>query len=154
MKSLVRFFLRLARCSSGSAAVEMTIIVPMAVSLMAGGVDFGMALATQATGVKAVRDAARYLGTLPPSVVCGWGQTNAQNLAVYGNLAGTGNPLITGWSTSNVTITTSPTANCGAGYTTIIVTATIPYTSIILASMPIAGTINLSARHEEPSIGQ
>jgi hypothetical protein len=132
----------------------MTLVVPMAISLMAGGVDFGMALATQATGSKSVHDAARYLGTLPPSAVCGWGQTNAKNLAVYGNLDGTGNTLITGWSTTNITITTSP-AGCAAGYTTIIVTATIPYTSIILASfLPISSTFNMSTQHEEPSIGQ
>ena len=43
----------------------MTIVVPVAISLMAGGVDFGLAFTTQATGSKSVRDAARYLGSLP-----------------------------------------------------------------------------------------
>ena len=61
MRTLFKFLLQLARSSSGSALVEMTIIVPVAISLMAGGVDFGWALSTQATGSKSVRDAARYL---------------------------------------------------------------------------------------------
>ena len=61
MRSMFKFLLRFASCSSGSALVEMTIVVPVAISLMAGGVDFGLALSTQATGSKSVRDAARYL---------------------------------------------------------------------------------------------
>jgi Flp pilus assembly protein TadG len=133
----------------------MTIVVPVAISLMAGGVDFGWAFATQATGSKSVHDAARYLGTLPSSAVCGWGQANAQNLAVYGTLDVTGNPpsLITNWQTSNVSIVTNP-ADCPTTQPfTVIVTATIPYTSIILASfLPISSTFNLSTRHEEPQV--
>lgn len=154
MKSPIKFMLRLAGDSTGSALVEMTIVVPVAISMMAGVVDFGMAFATQATGGKSVRDAGRYLSTLPSSAACGWGVANAKNLAVYGNLAGTGSPLITGWATSNVTITTSP-ANCATQPYTIIVTATIPYTSIMVASfLPISSTFTLTAQHEEPSLGQ
>ena len=52
MRSLFKLLARVARCTSGSALVEMTIVVPVAISLMAGGVDFGMAFATLATGSK------------------------------------------------------------------------------------------------------
>ena len=44
MRSLFKLLVRLARCSSGSALVEMTVVVPVAISLMAGAVDFGMAV--------------------------------------------------------------------------------------------------------------
>ena len=89
------------------------------------------------------------------------GQTKAKNLAVYGNLTGTGNPLIAGWSTSNVTISTDP-LGCAAGYTTISVSATIPYTSIIagmfcsnwIGACTNFGSFNIPTQHEEPSIGQ
>src|SRR3974377_721518 len=118
MRSLFKFPLRLARCSSGSSLVEMTIILPVAISLMAGGVDFGWWVSTQATGSKSVRDAARYLATLPTSIsVCSNAQavTNAQSLAVYGKLGGvdgTDTPLVPGWqmnggTNNNVTISCS-----------------------------------------------
>src|SRR5450631_3669781 len=69
MKPLFEFFLRLAHCSSGSALVETAIVVPVAISLMAGAVDFGMALSTQTTLSKSVRNAARYMASLPTSRV-------------------------------------------------------------------------------------
>jgi len=149
MRSPVKFLLRLARCSSGNALVEMTIIVPVAISLMAGGVDFGLALTTQATASKSVRDAARYLGSLRASE-CNDQISNAQNIAVYGNLSGTGTALVPNWdanggANNNVNIT------CGS---TIVVSAKIPYDSIILVSfLPISGTLTLSTQHEEPQLG-
>ena len=47
--------------------VETTIYMPIVISLMVGGVDFGMAFSAHATVGKSVRDAARYLGSLPIS---------------------------------------------------------------------------------------
>jgi len=149
MRSLVKTSLRLARCSSGNALVEMTIVVPVTISLAAGGVDFGMALTTQATAGKSVRDAARYLGSLRASE-CNDQISNAQNIAVYGNLSGTGTALVPNWdanggANNNVNIT------CGS---TIVVSAKIPYDSIILVSfLPISGTLTLSTQHEEPQLG-
>ena len=116
---------------------------------MAGGVDFGLALTTQATASKSVRDAARYLGSLRASE-CNDQISNAQNIAVYGNLSGTGTALVPNWdanggANNNVNIT------CGS---TIVVSAKIPYDSIILVSfLPISGTLTLSTQHEEPQLG-
>jgi Flp pilus assembly protein TadG len=91
----------------------MTIVLPVAVSLMVGGVDFGLALSTQATAAKSVRDAARYLGSLRAGD-CDSERAKAQNLAIYGNLSGTGDPLVPNWNASggtdnNVNITCGPT---------------------------------------------
>jgi Flp pilus assembly protein TadG len=149
MSSFFKFLLQLARCSSGNALIEMTIVVPVAISLTAGGVDFGMALTTQATAGKSVRDAARYLGSLRASE-CNGQIANAQNIAVYGNLTGTGNALVPNWNANggannNVSIT------CGS---TIVVSAKIPYDSIIFTSfLPISSTLTLSTQHEEPQLG-
>ena len=149
MKGLIKPLLQLARCSSGSALVEMTVVVPVAISLMAGGVDFGLALSTQATAAKSVRDAARYLGSLRAGD-CDSERAKAQNLAIYGNLSGTGDPLVPDWNATggtdnNVNITCGPT---------IVVSAKIPYTSIFHATfLPIASTYTLHTEHQEPQVG-
>jgi Flp pilus assembly protein TadG len=146
MKSLFKFLLQLARCSSGSALAEMTIILPVAIALMAGGVDFGWWVSTQATGSKSLRDAARYLGSLPASD-CNAATANAQNLAVYGSFTA-GTPLIPNWQPSNVTVT------CPATLSSVTVSATFPYTPLILVKfLPIASTYTLSAQHVEPQVG-
>jgi Flp pilus assembly protein TadG len=159
MKPVFKFFLRFAHCSSGSALVEMSLIVPVAVSLLAGAVDVGMALSTQATGNKSVHDAAQYLANLPATAVCGgnpWGRPNAKNLAVYGQLtANPGSELITGWSPSNVTITYSSGCTSSPPQPfNITVSATFPYNSIILASfVAIASSYTMQATHQEASLG-
>ena len=156
MRSLFKFLLRLARCSSGTAMIEMTIVIPVAISLMAGGVDFGMALSTQATGSKSVRDAARYLANIrwASAGPCNWPTTpdavdQAKNLAVTGQLTG-GTALIQGWQKSDVTVSCDSTTNP----VTVTVSATFPYNSIIVATfLPIASTYTLRTQHEEPQVG-
>jgi TadE-like protein len=158
MRSAINSLLRFARCTSGNALVEATIIIPMVLSLMAGGVDFGLILSQQATGEKAVRDAARYLATVPLTAVCTWGLTNAQNLAVYGKLnpvSGVDAPLITGWSANggaNNNVQLGPDTNC-ANPTIIQLQASIPYSSVFLSSiLPNVSTWTLYAEHEERQI--
>src|SRR5262249_40414463 len=141
MRSLLKLLLQVKRCSSGSALVEATLFVPVTISLMVGVVDFGWGFQTWATANKSVRDAARYLGSLPVSVVenttthvwvglPGWATTNAENLAVYGNTAGSGSPLVPGWQKSgggtnnNVTVV-PPSAGTSPPYV-ISVTAKFP----------------------------
>ena len=158
MKSLFKLLLRLPRCSSGNALAEMTIIIPVAISLMGGVVDFGMAFSTWATGTKSVRDAARYLGTLPSSYCSSsWAVANTQSLAVYGKLGGTDGvdtPLAPGWKMSGGN-NNNVTVDCSNLPVSVVVTAKIPYNSIIVASfLPIAKTYTLSIQHEEPSIGE
>jgi Flp pilus assembly protein TadG len=151
MKSLFKFLLRLARCSSGSALVEMAIIVPVTIALMIGGVDFGWWVSTQATGSKSVRDAARYLGSLPASD-CNAATANAKNLAVYGSFTA-GTPLIPNWQPSDVTVT------CPLTQSSVTVFATFPYKSIIVTSAmalyfpALPSTFTLSTQHVEPQVG-
>jgi Flp pilus assembly protein TadG len=163
MTSLIKSSLQLARCSSGSVLVETAIVLPVAISLMIGSVDFGMAFTTWATGNKSIRDAARYLGSLPPSIMrdaagawvrCpSWAVTNAKNLAVYGTIdvSGSPPPLVANWqvsggSNNNVTVDCSTPS--------IVVTAKFPYNPLMLASfVPLASTVTLSAQHTEQSVG-
>jgi len=156
MRSLAKFFLRFGRCSSGSVWVEAALIVPVTMSLMLGVVDFGWAFQTWASGNKSVRDAARYLGSLPLSVMTSgcptWAVTNAKNLAVHGNIAGSGPPLVPGWQVSGGS-NNNVSVDC-SGLPAIAVTARFPYNPLFLASfMPLASTVTLSAQHTEQSVG-
>jgi Flp pilus assembly protein TadG len=155
MTSLAEFLSRLVRCSSGSAMVETAIIIPIMISLMVGGVDFGMAFSADATVGKSVRGAARYLGSLPTTAACStWAIANAKNLAVFGKLRpGTGDSaLISGWQTDGGT-NNNVSVDCSTP-SKIIVSAKAPYNTLMLgAVLPRIGTITLSAQHEEQSIG-
>jgi TadE-like protein len=154
MRLLPKLILRLAHCTSGAALVEATILIPLAISLMAGGVDFGMALNTQATGSKSVRGAARYLASVPANAVCGWGLTNAKSLAVYGKFGGVDGvdtPLIVGWTMSGVQLGSA--TDC-ANPTIIQLQAQFPYSSIMLSAiLPNTATLTLSTQHQERQIG-
>ncbi len=159
MRSLFKLLQSVSRCSSGSAMLEATIVVPVVVSLMAGGVDFGLIMSTQATAEKSVRGAARYLATVPSAAVCTWGLVNAKNLAVYGKLnpvSGVDAPLITGWSASggtNNNVQLGPDTNC-ANPAIIQLQASIPYNSIFLSTiLPNVSSWTLSAEHEERYVG-
>jgi Flp pilus assembly protein TadG len=155
MTSLVEFLFRFARCSSGSALVETAIILPIMISLMVGGVDFGMAFSAHATVGKSVRDAARYLGSLPPSAACStWAIANAKNLAVFGKLSPSpdDSALISGWQTDGGT-GNNVSVDCSTP-SVVIVSAEAPYRTLMLgAVLPRIGTMTLSAQHEEQSIG-
>jgi Flp pilus assembly protein TadG len=138
---------RLARCSSGSALAEMTIVVPVAIALMAGAVDFGMGFSSQATLGKSVRDAARYLSGLPASAYCQtWAVSNATSL------------VTSVLPTATVTVDCSP-PTCPSGQHCVNVTARFPYNSIIVTSV-MAGffpafpsTFTLSTQHQELQVG-
>src|SRR3974390_2423961 len=103
MNSMAQYLSRIVPCTSGSATVEMAFIMPIMISLMVGGVDFGMAFSAHATMGKSVRNAARYLGSLPKAAACSsWAIANAKNLAVFGKV-GPGaddSALISGWRTN------------------------------------------------------
>jgi len=160
MTSLFDLLLRLVRCTSGTAALEGALVMPVAIALMAGGVEFGRVYSTASTADKSMRSAARYLARVPCDPtgcgICGWGLTNAKNLAVYGKLtvAAGDQPLIKGWSTSNVTL--QQPSDCGAlpNPTIIQLKATVPFTAIMLSAVGLSNTITMNVQHEERWIGE
>jgi Flp pilus assembly protein TadG len=151
---MLAFLQKLARSTSGTALIEATIVLPLAISLMAGGVEFGRILSDYSTVGKSVRAAARYLSRVPnTTAVCGWGLTNARNLAVYGKLspADSDQPLITGWTTGTVNVTECPS---GFGDPVVItVTADVPYSVSMLGAIGLPNTYTLSSQHQERFIG-
>lgn len=86
----------------GTQLVELAIVLPILVVLFAATAEFGRYFYEYTTLAKAARAGTRYLAT---SAVNATEDGKAKNIAVYGNEAGTGSPLIPGLTTSNVVIT-------------------------------------------------
>lgn len=82
----------------GVALIEFALILPMLLLLSFITVEFGRAIWQYNTLTKSVREAARYLSIQTP----GTQLAQARNLIVYGNLAGTGSPLVPGLTLDHV----------------------------------------------------
>lgn len=82
----------------GVAIVEFALILPLMLVMTFIVTEFGRAIYQYNTLTKSVRDAARYLSIQTPNTKI----TEASNLVVYGNTAGTGTPLALGLTTSHV----------------------------------------------------
>src|SRR5262249_28092918 len=80
-----------------------------------------------------------------------WAVTDAQNLAVYGNITGSGSSLVPNWqanggSNNNVSV------DCSTPWV-IVVRASFPYTPLITPSLvALASTVTLSAQQREPFV--
>ena len=96
--------LRFARDERGIHLVELAIVLPIFILLFAATAEFARYFYEYTTLAKASRVGARYLAT---AAVKTSEDTAAKNIIVYGNTAGTGSPILTGLSTSNITITRS-----------------------------------------------
>jgi Flp pilus assembly protein TadG len=102
----------------GVALVEFALILPFLLLLTFLATEFGRAMYQYEALTKSARDAARYLTTQLPGTQI----TEAKNLAVYGNLAGTGTPLVPGLTLSNVPDPTWQTAGSSPLINTVRVT--------------------------------
>ena len=95
---------RFRRDERGIQLVELAIVLPIFILLFGATAEFGRYFYEYTTLAKSARVGARYLAT---AAVNSTEDTNAKNIVVYGNSAGTGNPILSGLSTTNVTITRS-----------------------------------------------
>jgi len=104
MRCRLRRLLRLralARNERGIQLVELAIVLPILLILFAATAEFGRYFYEYTTLAKAARIGTRYLVTA--KVNC-FEATQAKRLVVYGNIAGTGSPLIDGLTTDNVKV--------------------------------------------------
>ena len=104
----IRLLRRLRRRSAGIARnergvqlVELAIVLPIFMILFAATAEFGRYFYEYTTLAKAARVGARYLVTA--KVDCAQA-TAARNLIVYGNLGGTGSPILPDLKTTDVSI--------------------------------------------------
>jgi Flp pilus assembly protein TadG len=95
---------RLGRDERGVQLVELAIVLPIFLLLFAATAEFSRYFYEYTTLAKATRVGARYLAT---AAVKPTEDTNAKNIIVFGNAAGTGTPILTGLATSNVKISRS-----------------------------------------------
>jgi len=93
---------RFRRDDRGLQLVETAIVIPIFLMLFGATAEFGRYFYEYTTLAKATRMGTRYLSDVP---VMPDNDTAAKNLVVYGNTAGTGSPIMTGLTTSNVVIT-------------------------------------------------
>lgn len=94
----------------GVAMVEMVVVTPLLLLLVLGIAEFGKAFMEYNTLNKNVRDAARYvagyalLGTTGTVLITDDLKTAASNLAVYGNVGGTGSPKLPNLSPDQISV--------------------------------------------------
>jgi TadE-like protein len=93
---------RFTRDESGVQLVELALVIPIFVMLFAATAEFGRYYYEFTTLAKAARAGSRYLST---AEVKGTEDANAQKIVVFGNLDGTGSPILTDLKLTDVKIT-------------------------------------------------
>jgi Flp pilus assembly protein TadG len=155
------------RNEAGAVAVEVTVAIPFLVFLTAGIVEYGRMIYTTQLLQTGVRDAARYLASLPglpgaSSALRDAAEARARRLAATGSI--TGGPLrVAGWSAdaAGIGIAYEPVANPRDAVTglrafrgddtvyVVRVTGSMSYTGIGLLQALRIGPVAVNAVHEE-----
>lgn len=146
----LQLILDVLKCTAGTAIIEATIVLPVAISLLVGGVEFGFVFSAYGTASKSMRDAARYLARVPADKICSWGLDDAKNIAVYGKLNPTAadKPILPKFSLGDVSLIAPDCSGPVSSPSTIELKAVIPYSTLMFAH-----SWTLNVRHEEPYIG-
>jgi Flp pilus assembly protein TadG len=108
-RKLLKKICFLTRNDAGVQLVELAIVLPVLLMLFGAAAEFGRYFYEYTTLAKASRAAVRYLVTARTD---GTDDLAAKKLVVYGNVAGTGNPIISGLDVTNVKITRTPANTC------------------------------------------
>ncbi len=165
LKSFVGEFLK---CDSGATLVEMTLIVPLLISLSAGVFEFGTMFQRKLLVEAGLRDGARYAARCDSSFTGLNCESNAQNIAASGTHDGT-TGRVAGWAANQVTVAIREdidTVSAGGVllYRTnydddnthvrvVRVSTTYTLTGLSLLSYLGIGPLTITAAHEERVIG-
>jgi len=118
------------RQQTGTAMIETVAVTPLLLLLMLGVSEIGKGLIQYNTLNKSVREAARQvtrtalLGTTGTVSITPELLAQGQNLVVYGNIAGTGQPRLPALSTSHVSVS-------DAGGNLVLIQARYPYAPLL-----------------------
>ena len=104
----------------GTAIVEFALILPLLLLLTMITTEFGRAIYQYNTIVKSLRNATRYLSLQTPNTKI----TEAKNLVVFGNIAGTGPALVPGLTLAQVATPTWQTFGSAPLINTVKITVT------------------------------
>jgi Flp pilus assembly protein TadG len=148
--------------------VEMALVAPLLVTLMFGAMELGYYFFSEHVVIKAVRDGARYASrrsfsnyTCPDDVDPGV-VSEIQRVTRTNQVAAGGNPRLSSWTadaTVDVALRCDTSGTYGAFYTgmagvpVVVVTATVPYASILGAIGFDALNLQLQASSEVPVMG-
>lgn len=170
----------LSRNSSGNAAAEMALVLPMLLALMFGSFELGNYFLSEHALQKAVRDAARYAARLPMADYdCSAGtvdttaQTNIQEVARFGDPTGTADGAtarLAGWTADTMATVSLSCDDTSTGYSFVdngiytdfpdggaapvaTVSATVPYTSLFGTYVFGSTTVNLNSASQAAVIG-
>lgn len=122
----------------GLAAVEATIVLPILLLLFLATGEVGRAMLQYNMLEKGIRDGARYLATnaIDDNTtlinITGAMATAAKNLAVYGNIAGTGSAILPDYTGADLSIDVPD-----AGHVTLI--ANYPFQPVLFNTLPTFG---------------
>lgn len=169
---VLSFLVGLGRCRRGAAIPEFAIVAPLLVLLLLGLIEFGRGVWHYHVVNKSVGDAGRYLSRVASTeVTCpaggGPGSLSAgalalaRNLALYGNPAAQGGPILSYWvdpATVNATVVcTDNSTGAWRGGPTIAfieVVAQVEFADLgFLASLGFP-SITFVADHEQRHIGE
>ncbi|MCV3240678.1 TadE/TadG family type IV pilus assembly protein [Mesorhizobium sp. ZC-5] len=164
------FSQRFRRDEHGSALVEMTLIAPLMIALSAGVFEFGNLIHQKLLIEAGLRDGARYASRCNSQMYSDYGfaaidcAANAENIALYGNIADTGTVRVPGLTADNITIDIANLVDCenavdGAGVTQyrsvtplvciVRASSTFDYPGVGLLDLLGIGPITLNGVHEE-----
>lgn len=104
----------------GTAIVEFALILPLLLMLTMITTEFGRAIYQYNTIVKSLRNTTRYLSLQTPNTQI----TEAKNLVVFGNIAGTGPALVPGLTVAKVATPTWQTFGSAPLINTVTITVT------------------------------
>lgn len=87
----------------GVQLLEAAIVIPILLVLFGAVAEFGRYFYEYTTAAKAARVGARYLASKSVNSAINY-ESQAKNLVVYGNIGGTGSPVLPGLSVANVQV--------------------------------------------------
>jgi Flp pilus assembly protein TadG len=99
-----RWLSRFPRDEQGVQLLEIAIVIPILLIMFAGIAEFGRYFYEYTTLAKASRLGARYLASKSVTSETDY-KVIAKNIIVYGNVAGSGSPILDGLTTDNVAVT-------------------------------------------------
>jgi Flp pilus assembly protein TadG len=106
-----------ARFQHGAVLVEMVLVMPILIFMILATAEVSRAFVDHNTLTKAARNGVRHVasnalqGTTGVALISAALRAEAQNLVVFGNLAGTGIPVLPGLTTADVLVSDIGTNN-------------------------------------------
>lgn len=159
----IQHIIRFGRDARGAAAVEVGLAFPFIVLFASGLFEYGALFYNYELIQTGVRDAARYLSRVQSPAAA---EATARNLALYGNVGGTGTARVNSWQASHIQITYETTPNPineatgrrlyrGRDPLVVVrVSTSFNYNGLGLLNAVRLGPVRVDAAHEERYVGE